>query len=161
MKKALFVMLACLGLAAMLSCATAPAAAAGPTEEKVFPKPEGPIAEAVFGTPSAIDGSMEPAFAKARVIETTKKTMGETAASAKAWMVWDYQYLYVHFEVKDPKLSDANNNPWEKDSIEVFIDELNTKTDTYTEGDAQYRVNFKNVVTGGTGADITKLKSGC
>jgi endo-1,4-beta-xylanase len=159
MKKAMIVVLAILGLAFIMGCTTTSSSAAAPME-KEFPAPEGQIADAVWGTPAAIDGSMDPAFEKATPIETGMETMGDNAATAKAWMLWDNQYVYVHLEVMDPKLSDANANPWEKDSIEVFIDEKNTKTDKYTAGDAQYRVNFKNEKSVGTGGSLDKMKSG-
>jgi endo-1,4-beta-xylanase len=154
MKRTMVMIVACLALTALAGCVTMP------KEEKSFPKPEGQIAEAVWGTPSAIDGTLDPVFANAKVIATSKETMGDTAATAKARMAWDYEYLYVFFEVKDPKLSDVNSNPWEKDSIEVFIDEKNSKTDAYEEGHAQYRVNYKNEVTVGTGGKLEAVKSG-
>jgi endo-1,4-beta-xylanase len=155
MKQAMIIAIACLVLFAAAGCATAP------PPEKDFPAPtEGLIADAVYGTPAAIDGTLDPAFAKAPVIETKQKTMGDKSATATARVVWDMKYVYVFMEVQDPKLSDVNKNPWEQDSIEVFIDESDSKAEKYVAGDAQYRVNYKNVVTGGTGADLKKVKSG-
>jgi endo-1,4-beta-xylanase len=147
--------LAVFGFLALAGCATAP------PEEKEFPAPkEGLMADAVFGTPVAIDGTFDPVFTKAQAIETTKKTMGDKSATAKARVIWDMKFVYVFLEVQDPALSDVNTNAWEQDSIEVFIDESNTKAEKYLAGDAQYRVNFKNAATGGTGADLKKIKSG-
>jgi endo-1,4-beta-xylanase len=158
MKKTLLIATVCLGLLAIIGCASSSAAAA--PQATTVPAPKGLIADALPGTPAAIDGTMDPVFAKAAVIETTQKSQGDNAATAKVRVVWDAKFIYVYAEVKDPKLSDTSANPWEQDSLEVFIDESNTKTEKYTAGDAQYRVNFKNVVSGGSGADTTKVKSG-
>ncbi|MDR2783569.1 MAG: hypothetical protein LBB48_07015 [Treponema sp.] len=38
----------------------------------------------------------------------------------------------------------ASANPQEQDSVEIFIDENNGKTDAFEKGDGQYRVNFDN-----------------
>ncbi len=163
MKKALLIAMACLGLVALMACASSGAAAAPKKEEaKAMPEPKvGPKVEAVKGTPKAIDGTMDPVFAKAPVAETTMLTMGDAkTAHAKARVAWDEKYLYVYMEVKDPVLSDKNSNAWEQDSVEVYIDEKNAKSETYGTGIAQYRVNFKNVASGGTGAKMSQFKSG-
>ena len=158
MKKALMLVLACLGLVAMMACTTA---SSGTTMTAEIAEPEGPKVEAVHGTPKAIDGTMDTVFEKAPVIETEMMAMGdENSSHATARVAWDDNYLYVYMEVKDPVLSDAAANPWEQDSVEVYIDEKNAKSETYTAGIAQYRVNFKNVTSGGTGAKMDKFKSG-
>ena len=35
-------------------------------------------------------------------------------------------------------------NVWEQDSVEIFVDQNNGKTDVYQEDDGQYRMNFNN-----------------
>ncbi|MFN3698575.1 MAG: sugar-binding protein [Dictyoglomus sp.] len=50
----------------------------------------------------------------------------------------------------DPLLNKSNSNPWEQDSLEIFIDEDNSKRLSYDSNDAQFRVNFDNMQTFGT-----------
>jgi len=75
--------------------------------------------------------------------------------------MWDQddKKLYVLAEVTDSLLSDASDNPWEEDSIELFIDQNNGKTDMYESDDAQYRVNFNNVQSFGGNARADSIES--
>src|SRR5690606_16648708 len=59
--------------------------------------------------------------------------------------LWDEENLYVLIEVQDDALDKSNSDPWEQDSIEVFVDQTNSKT-TYYQGrnHGQYRVNSDN-----------------
>ena len=77
-------------------------------------------------------------------VPMTVKTMGVTEEDSQFRALWDDNYLYVIIEVKDSLLNDKNTNPWEQDSVEIFVDQNNRKTTSYEADDAQYRVNFKN-----------------
>jgi endo-1,4-beta-xylanase len=162
MKKLLLIALTCIGFIALIGCASGSGSTTAQPAPAPAPAPvSGPLVNAVAGTPKASDGTMDPVFANAPVIETKMQAMGDAkTANAKARVAWDAKFLYVYIEVTDPILSDKSGNAWEQDSIEVYIDENNAKSGSYTSGIAQYRVNFKNVVSGGTGADTSKFKSG-
>ena len=43
--------------------------------------------------------------------------------------------VYVLIKVNDTQLDKGSANPWEQDSIEVFIDENNAKTTFYEDDD--------------------------
>lgn len=106
--------------------------------------------KAVYGTPT-IDGELDSTWANAPVYTTDVKVEQHNNAVAKAQLrtMWDEHNLYAYAIVQDSKLSDANANPWEQDSIEIFVDQNNGKTDSYQIDDGQYRINFKNVKTVG------------
>jgi len=60
----------------------------------------------------------------------------------------------VLMEVTDPVLDNKSKNDYEKDSVEVYLDENNAKATAFDKDDAQYRVTFENVKSfGSNGAD--------
>jgi endo-1,4-beta-xylanase len=122
----------------------------------VAPPPK--AGNAVMGTP-VIDGKIDSVWSKARVYPTDTVSMGEKAATAKFRVLWDSSYLYVLAQVTDKVLSAANSNPWEQDSVEVFLDQINSKTSSYEKEDGQYRVSYKNVITVAGNADPKTMKT--
>jgi len=70
-------------------------------------------------------------------------------------MLWDENNLYVLTEVTDPVLSKSSANAYEQDTVEVFFDENNHKTDYYETDDLQARVNYDNekTITDGLSTD--------
>lgn len=102
-----------------------------------------PVTYAKRGTPR-IDGQIEKLWDTAEKVPLNVKTQGYTLDGSTFRALWDDEYLYVLFEVQDALLNDNARDPWEQDSIEVFIDQNNGKTKTYEEDDAQYRVSFRN-----------------
>ncbi|HOJ92492.1 MAG TPA: endo-1,4-beta-xylanase [Dictyoglomaceae bacterium] len=117
------------------------------------------LAQAKKGTP-VIDAVMDELYKQVEPIETETVVSGSLkGAKGKAWMLWDEDHIYVYAEIMDPDLDDASANPWEHDSFEVFIDENNAKSMSYQPDDAQYRVNFKNLQSFGTGASKEFIQS--
>lgn len=108
-----------------------------------------------------IDGYVERTWDRAMAFETPIRVMGDDGATAEIRTMWspDDKTLYMLAEVTDNLLSDVSDNPWEEDSIEVFIDQNNGKTDYYEPDDGQYRVNFKNVQTFGGNAKADAIQS--
>ncbi|MBN2736151.1 MAG: endo-1,4-beta-xylanase [Spirochaetales bacterium] len=96
-----------------------------------------------------VDGKIDKAWKKARTISTGKWVTGSEGATAVVKTLWNDDKLYVLAEVTDPLLSDLSANSWEQDSIEIFLDQNNGKTDNYESDDGQYRVNFNNLQTYG------------
>ena len=58
-------------------------------------------------------------------------TTGTVAASANVKLLWDEEMLYVYAEVTDPVLNADSADDYQQDSLEVFIDENNHKTEAY------------------------------
>ncbi len=101
------------------------------------------LTQAIKGTP-VIDGRADAIWADANEINTDVWVMGTGGATAKVRTMWDEGHLYVYAIVSDTLLSKASANPWEEDSVEVFVDQNNAKTTSYESDDGQYRVNFDN-----------------
>ena len=90
-----------------------------------------------------VDGEKEAVWDQAKEVQFQIRT-GAAKASASARLLWDEQYLYVLADVTDAVLDNSSEAVHEQDSLEVFIDENNHKSDSYEEDDKQYRVNFVN-----------------
>ncbi|MFC3493850.1 endo-1,4-beta-xylanase [Glycomyces rhizosphaerae] len=112
-------------------------------------------------TAPVIDGDKDKAWKKAATVATDVRVEGAAdGAKADVSLMWDDNAIYALFEVTDPNLDDSSANPWEQDSVEVFLNPGNTKEGGYGDADGQYRVNFGNVVTlGGNGPDAGEITS--
>ena len=113
--------------------------------EKVYEK-----ATAQYGTP-VIDGTADEAWDKVTETRMINAAHGDHGASGVFKTMWDENNLYVLVTVTDENLDDTSVNDHEQDSVEFFINESHEKPDGYEEGDAQYRVNYKNKQSFGSG----------
>jgi endo-1,4-beta-xylanase len=114
------------------------------------------IAKAVWGTPR-IDGVLDPVWWRAQEIATETWVLGSTGSTARVKTMWDRDHLYVFAHVTDGLLSKASANPWEQDSVEIFLDQNNGKTRSYEADDGQYRVDYENVQSYGGSASAAKF----
>lgn len=101
-------------------------------------------AQARYGTPT-VDGELDGIWKDAGELATDVWVEGNSGATATFRTLWDENHLYVYAIISDSLLSDASPNVWEQDSVEIFVDQNNGKTDVYQEDDGQYRMNFNNV----------------
>ncbi|GIO29538.1 MULTISPECIES: endo-1,4-beta-xylanase [Paenibacillus] len=119
---------------------------------------EGPrTAKAARGS-VVIDGNIDEIWNKAEQIVTDRWVSGSSGSTAKVRTLWDDHRLYVLAEVTDSLVTKRSANAWEQDSVEIFIDQNNARTDSYDGDDGQYRVNFDNetsVNPGSLGANLT------
>lgn len=97
---------------------------------------------AMFGTPF-VDGEMDDVWNTAPAYALEQPDVREDA-QATVRLLWDDNALYVYAEVLDDNLSKDSGNAYEHDSIEVFLDELYDRANTYQDDDVHYRVNFAN-----------------
>jgi endo-1,4-beta-xylanase len=110
--------------------------------------------------PPEIDGVEDWMWRRAAEVNTDVLVEGSEGATAVVKTLWDDEYLYIFAVVDDVLLSKESSNPWEQDSIEIFIDQNNGKTTSYESDDGQYRINFDNELSfGGTGASEEKITS--
>ncbi len=117
------------------------------------------IATAKYGKP-IVDGTIDEVWKATEETSTDVVVFGSLQnAKATARMLWDEEYLYVLAVITDPVLNKENNNPWEHDSFEIFIDENNEKATSYQEDDSQFRVNYLNEQLYGTGASPERFKT--
>lgn len=92
---------------------------------------------------ATIDGKMDGIWDKVPAVPLEVKA-GSLEASATAKLMWDEDNLYVLMDVKDTNLDKTSSAAHEQDSVEIFIDEDNKKTDSLDENDKQYRINYVN-----------------
>lgn len=92
-----------------------------------------------------IDGKVDNAWNNAEEVPLSIVLGAQCTGTAK--LLWDKDYLYVLFDVKDDVLNKDNENAWEQDSIEVFIDENNSKAGGYEPDDKQYRISYENFLS--------------
>ena len=100
-------------------------------------------ASASYGKP-VLDGAVDSIWSQAEELAVDRLSGAWNYASGKAKVLWDDENLYVLVQVGDTVLNKDNKDPWEQDSVEVFIDENNGKTTSYEDDDGQYRVNYEN-----------------
>lgn len=98
---------------------------------------------ASFGTPT-IDGTVDDVWNNAPELPVNHYLQAWQGANGVSKVLWDNDNLYILTQVSDSQLDKSSPNPWEQDSVEVFVDENNAKTSSYENGDGQYRVNFDN-----------------
>lgn len=98
------------------------------------------------GTPK-VDGNVDPLWNTVQPLPLAVESSGDVDGVSTVKLLWDEGHLYALFEVKDKVLNDKAANPWEQDSVELFLDQNNAKTGTYEADDGQYRVSFRNLQT--------------
>ena len=101
-----------------------------------------PGVEKVTKATVKIDGEADSEWDKAVAIPLTINLKASVTADAK--VLWDDENLYVYATVKDPVLNKDSGEAYQQDSLEVFIDENNAKTESYDDDDKQYRINYMN-----------------
>ena len=94
---------------------------------------------AEWGTP-AVDGEADACWAAAPAYSLKS---GSTSATVR--MLWDDRALYVLAEVTDPQLDTSAADPYQQDSIEVFLDERCDRSTWYQSDDMHTRVSCENV----------------
>ena len=133
--------------------------------EKASSKSDSGTATATNGTPK-IDGEVDEIWKNAKAVKVAKPIEGlllideEDMATATVKLLWDKDHLYALWRVTDSKLSDVGDNPWEHDSVELFVDQNKKATAFYEDDDAQYRVSYKSELSGqGEGYDVKNIKA--
>lgn len=107
-----------------------------------------------------IDGKVDAAWnnVTAHKLAVSSNPSAGTTGTVKA--VWEENALYVLLDVKDAVLNKGSTNAWEQDSVEIFVDENNGKTDAYEADDCQYRINYENELSfNGTNCNASNIGS--
>lgn len=113
-------------------------------------------ATATFGSPK-VDGKMDGIWNNATPI-VPKYTSTPENTNVLFRAMWDDDALYILAQVKDQFVSKDSVNPYEQDSVEIFVDENNDKSVEFGTDDLQFRVNYANDATADKG-DILRLYS--
>lgn len=102
-----------------------------------------------------IDGLIDAAWDDATVVETGKQVEGAGAtSSATVKTLWQGTQLYVLMEVADEAIDLTGSDPWQQDSVEIYVDGGNFKNGSYRYDDTQIRISAENVVSFGGGGDL-------
>ena len=100
---------------------------------------------AAYGTPVIGGEELDPIWNTTVTLPIIKHlTMPDGPASGTAKVLWDENNLYVLVRVTDPVLNNSNSSAHEQDSVEIFVDETNSKASSYGAGMGQYRISYEN-----------------
>lgn len=105
-----------------------------------------------------IDGKKDTSWNKAAPFEVNRLNQSE-GAEAVARAMWSGEYLYLLIDVTDPNIITDSINPWDQDSVEIFLDENHQRTPYFQYDDAQFRISADNVGTFAGGASPGRLVS--
>ncbi|WP_208591904.1 sugar-binding protein [Gracilibacillus suaedae] len=94
-----------------------------------------------IGSP-LIDREVDDVWKKAPKVTPKHVSTDNTSTTFKA--LWDDDALYILAEVKDEHLSVKSDTLHMQDSVEIFLDENNDKTQEYGVDDLHIRVNYEN-----------------
>ena len=103
------------------------------------------LARASQGTP-LVDGELDEVWNTTQTLWLNVNT-GAAKCSAKAKVLWDAKKLYVYAWIEDGDVSVKGAEAYEKDSLEVYIDEDHAAGKAYDKDDKRYRINAENEVT--------------
>ncbi|WP_243847455.1 endo-1,4-beta-xylanase [Microbacterium ulmi] len=99
-----------------------------------------------------VDAAVDGVWADAAVASTAKTIEGNAeGAAAEVRTLWKDNTLYALFQVTDPVIDKSNSDPWNQDSVELFLDLGNSRSGAYGPNDTQIRVTTENKLTFGTG----------
>ncbi len=99
--------------------------------------------QAMYGTPK-VDGDIDDIWRLSGELTLDVLSSAAVIARGTAKVLWDDNHLYTLMVVTDPILVKSSANAYEHDSVEVFLDELCDKAESYGADDVHYRVNFDN-----------------
>lgn len=117
--------------------------------------------EVSYGSPK-VDGVRDALYEAMRPIETKNVIAGssiDNPSSAKAWLAWDNDGLYIYAEVNEATPANEASEEYKQDSIEIFTDEDNSKSKIIDGNDTQYRVTSLGSRTLGNAASDSFLSS--
>nr|WP_145406243.1 endo-1,4-beta-xylanase [Paenibacillus xylanexedens] len=114
-------------------------------------------AQALQGTVT-IDGEKDAKWNKVAPFQVMPLNPGG-GAFAEARAMWSGQDLYLFIDVTDPNIITNATDPWDQDSVEIFLDENHQRTPFYQYDDAQFRISADNVATFAGSASPGRLQS--
>ncbi|WP_434749954.1 endo-1,4-beta-xylanase [Paenibacillus amylolyticus] len=114
-------------------------------------------AKALQGTVT-IDGEKDAKWNKVTPFRITPLNQSG-GASAEARAMWSGQDLYLFIDVTDLQIITNATDPWDQDSVEIFLDENHQRTPFFQYDDAQFRISADNVATFAGSASPARLES--
>lgn len=124
--------------------------------------------EVFYGSP-VVDGKRDSVYETMKPLETKNVITGsatENPSSARVWLAWDNDGLYVYAEVNETTPANEASEEYKQDSIEIFTDEDNRKSTTVDKNDTQYRVTslgsrtMGNAASGSFKSEVSTIENG-
>jgi len=130
---------------------------AGATGTLTFLEPLSTVDIPEAPTAPSIDGFADEVWAGASTVSTGRTVEGATdGAVADVHMLWRDDSLFVLFEVTDSVIDLSNSDPWNRDSVELFLDLGNEKAGAYGPNATQIRVTADGELSFGSGSDAAQ-----
>ncbi|WP_426592459.1 endo-1,4-beta-xylanase [Cellulomonas sp. McL0617] len=107
-------------------------------------------------TAPTIDGAVDAGWTSSASVTTAKQVSGTGGASATVHTLWKGNTLYVLADVTDPSVDTTASDPWQQDSVELFVDAGNAKAGGYRADDTQIRISADNLLSFGTGDETAQ-----
>jgi hypothetical protein len=109
---------------------------------------------------AVVDGEKDSVYAGAQeivmnAVSDVPSGMEADGSAASCWAVYDSEAVYFFIEVTDSALNDANANGWEKDSVEVRIDNKDKLIQAYAVSET-----FDNVSEAASEVKVLKTDKG-
>lgn len=114
---------------------------------------------AIYGTPGLGGEEIDEIWSNTEILPVDRHLTIKNGAYGTAQVMWDDNNLYTLVTVSDPVLNNSNANTWEQDSIEIYVDESNSKSGSYITGMGQYRVSYTNLKSYGGSTDNAGFES--
>lgn len=99
---------------------------------------------ASLGTPALGSSESASIWANAQSLTVNRNLLSDSKTSGVAKVLWDDDYLYVQVKVTDSVLNSSAKTASDQDSVEIFLNEYNTKNAAFADGMSHYRVNYNN-----------------
>jgi GH35 family endo-1,4-beta-xylanase len=119
---------------------------------------------AKFGSP-VIDGEIDQVWDRVDFVPATASGSGSTDTTAKFKTLWDDKALYVLADVTDSALDVASGTVYNRDCVEIFLDEGNNAIENIFDlDDRHYRISCENSLSSDRGSldllytEVTKKK---
>ncbi len=123
----------------------------GATGQLTFLEPLSSLEIPQLAAPT-VDAVVDPVWTQAATATTATRVEGDAAgATAQVRTLWQGNILYTLFEVTDPVADNTNSDPWNQDSVELFLDLGNRKSGSYGPNDTQIRITADGSLSFGTG----------
>ncbi|GAB2485637.1 hypothetical protein GCM10008929_08010 [Alkalibacterium psychrotolerans] len=100
--------------------------------------------QALYGTPDRT-GGLDDIWEQAEVLSIDRYQLAWQGAQGVGRVLWDEDNLYVLIDVTTSSIDVSAEEPWEQDSVEVFLEESNDQAESYLTGTSHFRVNTEGV----------------
>ncbi|MCI8524643.1 MAG: hypothetical protein HFF17_01715 [Oscillospiraceae bacterium] len=115
------------------------------------PAPPAADATIIYGRPALGGQTLDAGWAKcSELLINQHATKEDNATNGKAKLMWDEENLFLLVTVEDADLDKSSAQNHEQDSVEVFVDQTNAKSNSLSGNLHHYRARFDSYKSYGT-----------